>query len=252
MMLALYGYGRWGKNIERTLKEMAVPVVIVKRGDTAPVVDGVIIATPTDSHAEIAIPFIENGVPVFIEKPLAHSVRAAARIREALQEKSIVHVGHIHLHSKKFKEIQKAVTKVKGMTFDGYTDAMRTESSIFSDWLPHPLSMALTLIGSPASVEASVLPNEGMVDYTWKNGVKLLCTLKWDAEKLTRFTVQCDKRYTYMAGQEKPLTYEMQAFVDAIKKGIRDTKQVDLGLEIVRLIAAAEDSARRRGATVKI
>lgn len=58
-------------------------------------VDAVTIATPTASHLEIARTFIENKVPVLIEKPLAATV-AEAREITALAEKhdTVVAVGH--------------------------------------------------------------------------------------------------------------------------------------------------------------
>jgi predicted dehydrogenase len=58
-------------------------------------VDAVTIAAPTASHLEIARTFIENKIPVLIEKPLAATV-AEAREIAALAEKhdTVVAVGH--------------------------------------------------------------------------------------------------------------------------------------------------------------
>jgi predicted dehydrogenase len=46
-------------------------------------VDAAIIATPTTSHVEMALPFIEAGAAVLVEKPLATSVAEADRLVEA-------------------------------------------------------------------------------------------------------------------------------------------------------------------------
>ncbi|MBI3490755.1 MAG: Gfo/Idh/MocA family oxidoreductase [Acidobacteria bacterium] len=40
-------------------------------------VDAVTIAVPTDLHAEIALPFLQSGVPVLVEKPMARSLAEA-------------------------------------------------------------------------------------------------------------------------------------------------------------------------------
>jgi len=39
--------------------------------------DGVIICTPTHLHSECALPFLEQGIPVLIEKPLSHDLKSA-------------------------------------------------------------------------------------------------------------------------------------------------------------------------------
>jgi predicted dehydrogenase len=58
-------------------------------------VDAVTISTPTEHHAEIAKAFIENGVPVMIEKPLAASSEQGREIVEAAKARGIVAaVGH--------------------------------------------------------------------------------------------------------------------------------------------------------------
>ena len=46
-------------------------------------IDAVIVATLPDTHAEMAIKALENGKHVFIEKPLAMSVKEGLRIKKA-------------------------------------------------------------------------------------------------------------------------------------------------------------------------
>ena len=57
--------------------------------------DAVTIATPTITHLEIAKAFIENGVAVMIEKPLAADVKECRKIVELAKENNVVAaVGH--------------------------------------------------------------------------------------------------------------------------------------------------------------
>ncbi|SJM59712.1 Gfo/Idh/MocA family protein [Gulosibacter sp. 10] len=51
-------------------------------------IDAVIIATPPQVHAEPAIAFLEAGIHVFCEKPLASNVEEAERLREAADASS--------------------------------------------------------------------------------------------------------------------------------------------------------------------
>jgi len=43
-------------------------------------VDAVSIAVPTESHVDVALPFIERGVAVLVEKPMASSMADADRL----------------------------------------------------------------------------------------------------------------------------------------------------------------------------
>ena len=59
-------------------------------------VDAVSVAVPTIKHAEIACWFLERGIPVLVEKPLADGVDAAQRIVEtARRNNTFVGVGHV-------------------------------------------------------------------------------------------------------------------------------------------------------------
>lgn len=55
-------------------------------------IDVVVIITPNDSHCEIAVDAFANGKHVFCEKPLAHTVDAAARMTEAAAQSGRVNI----------------------------------------------------------------------------------------------------------------------------------------------------------------
>lgn len=58
-------------------------------------VDGVIVASPTEFHAEQSCACIERGIPVLVEKPLTADLNSATRIwREAVARNVPVLVGH--------------------------------------------------------------------------------------------------------------------------------------------------------------
>ena len=61
---------------------------------------GVVIATPNVTHGAIAVDCIERGIAVIVEKPIAHTVEDARRIRDASQEFKVpVLVGHQRRHN---------------------------------------------------------------------------------------------------------------------------------------------------------
>jgi predicted dehydrogenase len=60
-----------------------------------PKVEGVLIATPNDMHAEHAIMAAERGRHVFVEKPIADTLEAAERMRDACARAGVtLAVGH--------------------------------------------------------------------------------------------------------------------------------------------------------------
>ncbi|WP_176706998.1 Gfo/Idh/MocA family protein, partial [Mycobacterium malmoense] len=120
---------------------------------------GVLIATPSATHAEVAIPFIEAGVATFIEKPMATTVDDAIRIREAAVAADVpVVVGHVHLHNPAFVAAQDLLGNfgpIQTVLWEGMNHQPRTDSSVLWDWFPHALSMAQALFGAtPSLVQA--------------------------------------------------------------------------------------------------
>ena len=63
--------------------------------DVRPMVDAVSVAVPTESHVEVAMPFIEQGCAVLVEKPLAPSIADADRLIDAASRRgSLLAAGH--------------------------------------------------------------------------------------------------------------------------------------------------------------
>src|SRR5688572_3887347 len=49
-------------------------------------VDGVVVAVPTELHADVAVPFLERGIPVLVEKPMSRSLDDAERMIVAARD----------------------------------------------------------------------------------------------------------------------------------------------------------------------
>jgi predicted dehydrogenase/protoporphyrinogen oxidase len=63
-------------------------------------VDAVALATPVSTHYELAAAALAAGKHVFVEKPLAHSVRAASELADAAAKRGLVLMpGHTFLYS---------------------------------------------------------------------------------------------------------------------------------------------------------
>lgn len=73
-------------------------------------VDGVVIATPNRLHAEGAIACLARGLPVLVEKPVADTAEAAARIARAAGATPTL-VGHHRRHSASLKAARAAIAE---------------------------------------------------------------------------------------------------------------------------------------------
>jgi predicted dehydrogenase len=71
------------------------PVATLEEAIGHPDVQGVVIATPNDVHEEQALACAERGRHVFVEKPIADTLEAGERMRDACQEAGVaLMVGH--------------------------------------------------------------------------------------------------------------------------------------------------------------
>jgi predicted dehydrogenase len=116
LRVAVIGVGHLGRHHARILSTLAgvelVAVVDTNRPRAAEVasahrtkalfeardlrglVDAVTIAVPTETHAAIALPFLESGIPVLVEKPMARSLAEAdAMIAASAKAAAVLAVG---------------------------------------------------------------------------------------------------------------------------------------------------------------
>jgi predicted dehydrogenase len=74
-------------------------------------VDACIVASPTDTHSEYAISVISQGIPVFVEKPLAVSYRQGLTVAEAASAGALLMIGYNLRFFRPVCEIQKAIVR---------------------------------------------------------------------------------------------------------------------------------------------
>jgi predicted dehydrogenase len=125
-------------------------------------VDAVSIAVPTQSHLEVAAPFLDRGIPVLVEKPLARSVDEADQlIALAAERGTVLAVGHTerfnpavavasrHLRQPKFVEVHRL----------GTFPERSLDIDVVFDLMIHDLDIVLSLVGGDvASIEAVGVP----------------------------------------------------------------------------------------------
>jgi predicted dehydrogenase len=121
-------------------------------------VDAVSIATPTISHVAVALPFVESGAAVLVEKPLAATVADADRLLAAADARgTTLAVGHTERFN---PAVAAAVPLVSGPKFVeihrlGTFPERSLDIDVIFDLMIHDLDVLLATVGSEVeSVEA--------------------------------------------------------------------------------------------------
>lgn len=106
--------------------------------------DACIIATPADTHAELAIRCLEAGKPVLVEKPLATTWADCARVIDLAERKGLpLLVGHTHL----FSSAWQPHVYTSGDLHADFSGPCKLAAWL--DWGPHLGAMAIDALGVP-------------------------------------------------------------------------------------------------------
>ena len=297
--VGLIGCGAWGRHILRDLLGLGCEVTVVARGaETAaragdggadqvvhevedlPGVDGVVIATPTITHAEVIRSVLDRNVPVYVEKPLtpdlreAESLAAEAPDRIFVMDKWRYHPG-VELmaemaRSGEFGRVVGIKTRRIGWG--------NPHLDVDGVWIlaPHDLSIILELLGELPAARAAVAERVG----TTVAGLSCLLGYEpWAALEVStsspvrqrRVTLHCEDGVVVMSdgytdrleiypqpdpvdpvlpeplireiSTEYPLLRELRAFVEHLGGGPPPRSSVRDAVEIVRRITELRELA---------
>ncbi|MDR2432203.1 MAG: Gfo/Idh/MocA family oxidoreductase, partial [Puniceicoccales bacterium] len=109
------------------------------------------IVTPTDKHAETAIPLIEKNCHLLIEKPLASSTEDVERILKAANGRDrILQTGLIEHYNPVMKFLEASVTTPRFVTSQRLAPFNRrgTEVGVVLDLMIHDIGIILQLVKS--------------------------------------------------------------------------------------------------------
>lgn len=177
MRVAVIGCGYWGKNLVRNFHQLDVlaavcdtteagrataeaiapglPVTAYVDEVLASDVQGIVIATPAETHAELVTRALQAGKDVFVEKPLALTYSHGAQlVKLANQRQKILMVGHV-------LEYHPAVARLLELVRQGelgkvqyiYSNRLslgkvRREENILWSFAPHDVAVILRLMNS--------------------------------------------------------------------------------------------------------
>ena len=184
--VAIIGSGYWGKNLIRNYHQIGALSLICERNETLlqhfkamypdvetcvayndvlsrDDIDGIVIATPAETHYNLAREALLAGKHTYVEKPLVLDEKMGEElIHLADKNKRVLMVGHL-------LQYHPAFVKLKKIAADGelgrinyiYSNRLnlgkiRREENILWSFAPHDISMILSLAGEePVSVHAT-------------------------------------------------------------------------------------------------
>jgi predicted dehydrogenase len=131
-------------------------------GELLGAVDAVSVAVPTESHLEVAMPFLERGVSVLVEKPMARSVAEADRMIEAAARSgATLAVGHTERFNPAVAVASAHVTRPRFIEVHrlGTFPERSLDIDVVFDLMIHDLDVVLSMVRSEVeSIEALGVP----------------------------------------------------------------------------------------------
>lgn len=178
-------------------------------------IDTAVVAVPTQYHEEAALKLAAAGVHTLVEKPIAHSVEAGARIADAFAQAGLVGaVGHVERFN---PALQEARRRIKAGDLGAvYQIATRRQGpfpsriadvGVGKDLASHDVDLTAWLAGAPYQTvfgrvtHRSGRPHEDMLLVTGElaNGVMVNHVVNWLSPMKERIVVITGERGTLVA-----------------------------------------------------
>jgi predicted dehydrogenase len=125
-------------------------------------VDAVTVATPTELHHQIALPFLERGISVLVEKPITRTLAEAdALVAAAAVSGATLAAGHTERYNPAIAAVMPFVTTPRFIEVHrlGVFPDRSLDIDVVFDLMIHDLDIILALVKSePTSIEAVGVP----------------------------------------------------------------------------------------------
>jgi predicted dehydrogenase len=234
--VAQLGVGYWGPNLLRNLvanKNCIVVKVVDLSNDRReyvqrlypsievtdkaelvfddPSVDAVIIATPVNTHFEMAIKALKTGKHVLVEKPMARTIEEVKQIGElASLKKLVAMVGHTFLYNAAVRYVKELINSgVLGEVRYIYSQRLnlgriRPDVDALWNFAPHDVSIIQYWLGNPTPVSVvrrgidyiqNGIDDVVFLNIIYPNKIMANVHVSWlDPNKVRRITVVGSKK----------------------------------------------------------
>jgi predicted dehydrogenase len=285
--LALLGAGRWGRHYLRLVPALGAEIVVCcTRGPTVrawlcehhptvghtdsveealrAAVDGVVVATPRQTHVELTLAALRRGLHVLVEKPLAPDPATLERLRHtAASHGAVLMTGYTHCHDTSFRALCHVAGEGAATEWSLDWQNPRTATGpldVAWEYLPHVLSMAVALAapggtGPGARCRVTVHGGGPGIDAVITTGTLLgRVRVRTSAPERRKRVVVCaadqilgawTDRLLRVPGREvvhaaeEPLATQIRAFLEAVRGRSPRPSAIDLDGPVTELLTDA-------------
>ena len=258
--IAVVGLGYWGPNLLRTFNKLGVLASgfdlnksVLGNFTTDPAysgvyfdtdwekslgradLDAVVIATPPNTHYDIASESMLHGKHVFVEKPLTLDVDEATElVKISRVTGKVLMVGHIFLYSPEIIKLKEIIHKPAfGDILYAYSNRLnlgkiQAPANVIEDLAPHDVSVMNYLleadcINVQATAKAHVLPSSedvAFINMLYNNDVMVHSHLSWlDPFKVRTIVVVGSKQMVFCdSGKREIRLYNKKVNIDKRSK----------------------------------
>ena len=217
--------------------------------------DAISVVVPTDKHCEIAVPLLNGGCHLLIEKPLCKSLTEAEEILAVAKANGcIVQVGHIEHYNPVMGFLENAVTNPKFITADRFApfNPRGTEVGVVLDLMIHDIGVILALVRSPIKqVDATgvnVLSNSEDIAnarVTFENGcVANINTSRVSTKKVREIRVFQMQNYLSLDFQEQSGHFLRKEGIELMREEIPIEKDEPLKLELASFVQVVKSAGK--------
>ena len=247
-----------GKKYSGIAMELSLDRALERRS-----IDAVVIATPLQSHYELAKTALLAGCHVLVEKPMTDNVDQAIELAQLADELGrVLMVGHTFLFSPRVELLAKYIAeghfgRVHYLTSSRLNlGLVRHDANVIWDLAPHDFSILFHLLQeTPCSVQTLArsvmrrIPEVAFVNLTFPSGIVAQVTVSWLAPRKVRNVV--------VVGEQRMAVYDDTDADEPIRvydKGIESQEGADFaahqlvyryGDTVSPNVSAAEPLARQ-------
>lgn len=202
-------------------------------------IDAVSVVTPTTTHRDITEYFLSRGIPVFVEKPMAHDSKNAEALLHLSETLSVpLFVGHVerfnpaydYLRQQKFSMMFIDITRVhpyvtRGVDVDIITDLMIHDIDLLCDLIRGKIHI-LDAIGLPV-----VTPqlDAASVRLEWETGKATLVASRVSRNHMRRWTIFATGQYTLADFHSREVSIIKLDYSNPSSFSLRDFTLKDFG-----------------------
>ncbi len=229
-----------------------IPNAVDELGDLRDAVDAVILARDDyESHAEMAMPFLEAGIPVFLDKPLTLDAEELAAFRPHLEAGRLMSCSGMRY--------ARALDEPRAH-LDRFGDATLVRGTVINDWPKYGAHMLDAIFGlldqRPVAVETAPAADESGGSISAGNGHSSVA-IRMDGGTLVQVDTLCDAPMTFsvdLYGTDRTGRYELRDNFTAFRRTLyRFVEMVRTGesqlapeetLDVIRTLVAGRRAER--------